>query len=93
MTLPEALPPLRLLLGWDNLTGHTTPELMQWLCEDGILPLYTPLSGSWLNMAEAIQRILKRQALDGQHPETPQQIMDRFEAVAEVWNQHPIPFE
>jgi hypothetical protein len=67
-TLPEDLPPLRLLLVWDNLKGHQTPELMQWLCEHGILPLYTPLSGSWLNMAESIQRILKRRALDGQHP-------------------------
>ena len=68
-TLPQQLPPLRLLLVWDNLKGHQTPELMLWLCEHGILPLYTPLSGSWLNMAESIQRILKRRALDGQHPE------------------------
>jgi len=92
-TLPQQLPPLRLLLVWDNLKGHQTPELMLWLCEHGILPLYTPLSGSWLNMAESIQRILKRRALDGQHPETPQQIMDRFETAAKVWNQHPTPFE
>lgn len=61
-TLPARLPPLRLLLVWDNLIGHQTPELMLWFCEHGILPLYTPLSGSWLNMAESMQRILKRQA-------------------------------
>jgi len=61
-TLPETLSPLRLLLVWDDLKGHQTPELMQWLCEHGILPFYTPLSGSWLNMAESIQRILKRWA-------------------------------
>lgn len=92
-TLPEQLPPLRMLLVWDNLIGHQTPELMVWLCEHGVLPLYTPLSGSWLNMAESIQRILKRRALDGQHPQTPQQIIERFEKVAGVWNQHPTPFE
>lgn len=92
-TLPKQLPPLRMLLVWDNLIGHQTPELMVWLCEHGVLPLYTPLSGSWLNMAESIQRILKRRALDGQHPKTPQQIIERFEKVAEVWNQHPTPFE
>jgi len=92
-TLPEQLPPLRLLLVWDNLIGHQTAELMVWLCEHGILPLYTPLSGSWLNMAESMQRILKRRALDGQHPETPQQIMERFEMAAGVWNQQPTPFE
>lgn len=92
-TLPEQLPPLRLLLVLDNLAGHKTSELMLWLCEHGILPLYTPISGSWLNMAESIQGILKRRALDGQHPETPGQIMERFETVAGVWNQHPTPFE
>jgi hypothetical protein len=92
-TLPEQLPPLRMLLVWDNLIGHQTPELMLWLCEHGILPLYTPLSGSWLNMAESMQRILKRRALDGQYPETPQQIIERLETVAQSWNQHPTPFE
>jgi hypothetical protein len=92
-TLPAQLPPLRMLLVWDNLAGHQTPELMLWLCERGILPLYTPISGSWLNMAESVQRILKRRALDGQHPETPQQIIDRLETAAQVWNQHSTPFE
>lgn len=92
-TLPKYLPPLRLLLVWDNLKGHKTAELMLWLFEHGILPLYTPLSGSWLNMAESIQRILKRRALDGQHPDTPQQIIERLETTAQVWNQNPTPFE
>jgi hypothetical protein len=31
-TLPEQLPPLRLLLVWDNLAGHKTPEMVLWLC-------------------------------------------------------------
>jgi len=44
-------------------------------------------------MAESIQRILKRRALSGHRPQTPQQIMDWFEAVAQAWNQHPTPFE
>lgn len=92
-TLPQPLPPLRMLLICDNLAGHKTPEFVLWLCAHGILPLYTPLGGSWLNMAESIQRILKRRALSGQHPQTPQQIMDWFEAVAQAWNQHPTPFE
>ena len=63
-TLPEDLPPLRLLLVWDNLTGHKTPALVLWLCAHGIMPLYTPVGGSWLNMAESIQRVLKRRSLD-----------------------------
>ena len=69
--LPERLPPLRLLLVLDNLRGHKTPSLVLWLVEHGVMPLYTPLSGSWLNMAESIQRILVRRALAGETPQLP----------------------
>lgn len=62
-TLLESLPPLRMLLVLDNLTGHKTPDLVCWLMRQGIMPLYTPVAGSWLNMAESIQRILVRRAL------------------------------
>jgi DDE superfamily endonuclease len=65
------MPPLRLILVWDNLAGHLSAELVLWLFAHGVLPLYTPLSGSWLNMAESVQRILVRRALAGQHPQTP----------------------
>ena len=58
-----------MLLVLDNLAGHKTAAFVCWLFAHGIMPLYTPLGGSWLNMAESIQRILKRRALDGQHPE------------------------
>src|SRR5215212_6207235 len=34
-TLPHDLPPLRLLLVWDNLTGHKTQDLVLWLCAQG----------------------------------------------------------
>ena len=44
-------------------------------------------------MAESIQRVLKRRALDGQHPTTPEQIIAGFEAVAAHWNTDPPPFE
>src|SRR5215210_6930706 len=74
-TLPRDLPPLRLLLVWDNLTGHKTPDLVLWRCEHGVMPLYTPVGGRWLNMAESIERVLKRRALDGQHPHSPAEIV------------------
>ena len=77
--LPTALPPLRMLLVWDNLAGHYTPDMVLWLIEHGVMPLYTPLGGSWLNMAESVQRILVRRALDGQSPETPQQSIDALD--------------
>ena len=91
-TLPEQLPPLRVLLVWDNLAGHKTPEMVLWLCRHGIMPLYTPLGGSWLNMAESIQRILKRRALEGQQPRSPAEIGVWFEQTARSWNRQPTPF-
>jgi len=81
-TLPDDLPPLQLLLVWDNLTGHKTPDLVLWLCAHGVMPLYTPVGGSWLNMAESIERVLKRRALDGQHPHSPEEIGTWFEHTA-----------
>ena len=74
-TLLAELPPLRMLLVLDNLAGHKTPAFVCWLFEHGIMPLYTPVGGSWLNMAESIQRVLKRRALDGQHPSDTGQII------------------
>jgi hypothetical protein len=56
------------------------------------MPLYTPLGGSWLNMTESVQRILKQRALDGQEPKTPQDIMEWLEAAARGWNREPTPF-
>ncbi len=92
ITLPKELPPLRMLLVWDNLKGHYTPDMVLWLFAHGIMPLYTPLAGSWLNMAESIQRILVRRALEGQSPQTSQQIIDLLEATACGWNREPTPF-
>jgi hypothetical protein len=91
-TLPHDLPRLRLLLVWDNLTGHKTPDLVLWLCQHGVMPLYTPVGGSWLNMAESIERVLKRRALDGQHPHSPAEIGSWFEQTARGWNKQPTPF-
>ena len=93
ISLPQELPVLRMLLIWDNLRGHYTPELVLWLFAHGIMPLYTPLGGSWLNMAESMQRILSQRGLAGQHPETPSQIIALLEGVAKGWNRNPTPFD
>jgi hypothetical protein len=90
--LPDRLPPLRLLLVLDNLTGHKTPALVLWLVGHGVMPLYAPLSGSWLNMAESIQRILVRRALEGQTPASPEDIMGWLEETARGWGADPTPF-
>ncbi len=64
----DPLPPLRLLLVWDNLAGRLSWAIVRWLLQHSVTPLYTPLSGSWLNMAESVQCIIVRRALAGQHP-------------------------
>jgi hypothetical protein len=92
ISLPEELPPLRLLLVLDNLSGHYTVDFVLWLFAHGIMPLYTPVSGSWLNMAESVQRILIRRALAGQHPQTTEEIVAWLEATARGWNRQPTPF-
>lgn len=92
-TLLDELPPLRMLLVLDNLAGHKTPALVCWLFEHGVMPIYTPVGGSWLNMAESLQRVLKRRALDGQHPGDTDQIIAWFEAAARHWDEAPTPFE
>jgi len=84
--------PLRLILVWDNLAGHLTPDLVIWLYHHGVLPLSTPLSGRWLNRAESLQRILVRRALGGQHPQTPDQIITWLEDTVVGWNTAPTPF-
>jgi hypothetical protein len=90
--LPADLPPLRMLLILDNLAGHKTPAFVEWLVSQGILPLYTPLGGSWLNMTESVQRIIKSRALNGTTPDSPQQVITWLEATARGWNADPTPF-
>jgi len=91
-TLIANLPPLRLLLIMDNLAGHKTRAFVEWLFMHGVMPLYTPLSGSWLNMTESVQRILIHRALDGTAPTSPEDIMHWLEETARGWNADPTPF-
>jgi DDE superfamily endonuclease len=86
------LPPLRLILVWDNLAGHLSSSMVIWLFDHGIMPLYTPLSGSWLNMAESLQRIVCGRALNGQHPKTSAEIIYWLEDTVAGWNAAPTPF-
>jgi hypothetical protein len=86
------LPPLRLILIGDNLAGHTSWAMVRWLFQQGVLPLYTPLSGSWLNMAESLQRIIVGRALAGQHPHSAEELIAWLEDAVVGWNAAPTPF-
>jgi DDE superfamily endonuclease len=85
-------PPLRIVLVLDNLAGHLSHDLVEWFFEHGVMPLYTPVGGSWLNMAESLQRIIVRRALCGQHPKDAQEVIDWLEQTVEGWNDDPTPF-
>jgi transposase len=91
--LSQPAPPIRLVLVWDNLAGHKSEEIVTWCLERGILLLYTPIAGSWLNMAESVQRILVRRALAGQHPQSAAELMEWLAASVRGWNRAPTPFE
>ncbi len=56
------------------------------------MPLYTPLSGSWLNMAEAVQRIIVGRALAGEHPHSQAELIRWLEETVAGWNAAPTPF-
>ena len=56
------------------------------------MPLYTPLSGSWLNMAESVQRILVRRALEGHHPQSQDDLIAWLDDTVVGWNANPTPF-
>ena len=92
LSLPEELPPLRMLLILDNLAGHKSESLVTWFMQNGVMPIYTPVGGSWLNMAESIQQVLTRRALSGQHPTSSEEIICWLEATARAWNREPTPF-
>ena len=86
------LPPLRLLLVWDTLAGHHSAAIVGWCHAHGIWLLCTPSAGSWLNMAESVQRIIVRRALDGQHPTDAPAVIDWFAQAVRGWNADPTPF-
>jgi hypothetical protein len=88
----DPLPPLRLLLIWDNLAGHLSWSIVRWLFQHGVMPLYTPLSGSWLNLAESIQRIIVRRALEGHHPQSQDELIAWLDDTVAGWNANPTPF-
>lgn len=90
--LDRFVPPLRMLLILDTLAGHSSRDLVSWCHEHGIGLLYTPCAGSWLTMAESVQRIIIRRALEGHHIDDVEILKDWLRDTIEGWNRHPTPF-
>jgi hypothetical protein len=92
ITLPKDLPRLRGVMILDNLAGHKSAVFVLALISLGIMPLYTPLGGSWLNMSESVQRIIVRRALPGTDLDSPEAVIEAIEATVRGWNKSPTPF-
>ncbi len=90
--LDHFFPPVRRLFIWDNLAGHKSSSIVQGCAEHGILLLSTPNAGSWLNMAESVQRIIKRRALQGYHTYDVELLKEWLTDTVMSWNRHPTPF-
>ncbi len=90
----HTIPSLPYASCWCSITWLDTcpTSLSRWLFEHGVMPLYTPIGGSWLNMAESVQRIIVPRALAGQHPKNAQQVIDWLEQTVAGWNKNPTPF-
>jgi hypothetical protein len=50
------------------------------------------MQAAFLNMAESVQRIIKRRALQGYHVYDVEILKDWFRETIEGWNRHPTPF-
>jgi hypothetical protein len=86
---PITAPPLRAILVWDNLAGDLSWSIVRWLFQHGVRPLSTPLSGSWLNRAESLQRIFRGRALAGKHPTSQEELVARLEGAVAGWSAAP----
>lgn len=71
---------------------------MRWLFLHGVMPLDTPLGGSWPTMAESLQRIVCGRALSGQHPQSREELIgwlipaDAGTHAVAGWKAAPTPF-
>jgi hypothetical protein len=78
ITLPQSLPRLRMLLIMDSPSGHRTLSFVLWLFAHGVMPLYTPIGGSWLNLTKPLQHILVQRALAGRYLQPPRAIIENL---------------
>lgn len=90
--LDRLFPPVRMLVIWDTLAGHTSHSIVQWCAEHGMLFLSTPNAGSWLTMAESVQRIIKRRALQGSQTYDVEVLKPWLIDAVPGWKRHPTPF-
>jgi hypothetical protein len=82
-SFPQHVPPFVTHAPGNTLARHRSCDLVPWFCDYGVMPLSTPISGSWLTLAAPVHRIRVPCALAGQ------QVINRVEHTVVGWSQHP----
>jgi len=82
------MPPIRLILVWDNLAGHQSRNLVAWLLRQGVDPALRLL----VEHGRSVQHILGERAPAGAHPRSSAEIIAWLEATVAGWNRVPTPF-
>src|SRR5687768_148430 len=77
----------------DNLATHTHPAVRAWLARHPRVTLhFTPTSGSWLNLEDAVFAIITRQALRRGNFPTVADLIAAIERFIAAWNDRCRPF-
>ena len=78
----------------DNLSTHTTPEVMAWLDANPHVHFhFTPTGSSWLNQIETWFSIITRQAIRRGTFSSVQVLIRAIRDYITSWNVNPRPFE
>jgi transposase len=84
----------RLVIVLDNLSIHTTPDVLEWLAAQHgrVLFEFLPLHASWLNQIEIWFSILERQVLVRASDATYRERAARIRRFERTWNRTARPF-
>lgn len=78
----------------DNLSTHTTPDVMAWLTRHPNVSFhFTPKGSSWINQIETWFSIITRQAIRRGTFSSVQVLIRAIRDYIAVWNTDPRPFE
>lgn len=78
----------------DNLSTHTTPDVMAWLARHPSVSFhFTPKGSSWINQIETWFGIITRQAIRRGTFSSVQVLIRAIRDYIAVWNTDPRPFE
>ena len=77
----------------DNLSTHTTPEVMTWLADNPHVHFhFTPIGSSWINQIETWFSVITRQAIRRGSFASVKVLITQIRDYIAHWNSNPKPF-